>query len=201
VQSWISNWQASPSVGRRTQVFDDAESGTPKASTSPLIIGNEGGMTRFTHGAMDDIRIYSRMLTTDELSDVMLGKGPDAEMADNPNPENEATDVTRDAALAWESGEFAATHDVYLGTAFDDVNDASRSSPAGVLVSQDQTDAAYTPASLLEYGQTYYWRIDEANASPDNTIYKGETWSFTVEPYAYPVTPVTAAGWDGLVRS
>ena len=27
---------------------------------------------------------------------------------------------------------------------------------------------------------------------PDNTIFKGNVWSFTVEPYAYPITGVTA---------
>ncbi len=149
-------------------------------------------MTRFTHGAMDDIRIYNRVLTPEELSDVILGKGPNAELADNPSPENEATDVPRDANLAWESGEFAAAHDVYLGTTFDDVNNASRDNPMDVLVGRDQTDAAYNPESPLEYGRTYYWRIDEVNAAPDNTVFKGETWSFTVEPYAYPLTAVTA---------
>jgi regulation of enolase protein 1 (concanavalin A-like superfamily) len=190
-------------VGRQvykngTQIFDDAETGTPRPSTSPLILGNEGGMTRFTHGAMDDIRIYSRILTADELSDVILGKGPDAELADNPSPENEATDVPRDASFAWEPGEFAATHDVYLGTTFEDVNNATRDNPMGALVSKNQADAAYDPTDLLEYGRTYYWRIDEVNAAPDGTVFKGETWSFTVEPYAYPVTPVaaTASGFQ-----
>jgi hypothetical protein len=43
----------------------------------------------------------------------------------------------------------------------------------------------------LEYGQTYYWRVDEANGAPDNTIHKGDVWSFTTEPYAYPITSLT----------
>ena len=30
------------------------------------------------------------------------------------------------------------------------------------------------------------------NAAPDNTIYKGDVWSFTAEPYGYPIQPVTA---------
>ncbi|MEN6424223.1 MAG: discoidin domain-containing protein, partial [Phycisphaerales bacterium] len=44
----------------------------------------------------------------------------------------------------------------------------------------------------LEYGQTYYWRVDEVNGAPDFTVAKGDVWSFTVEPYAYPITSVTA---------
>ena len=81
-------------------VFDDSESGTPQASTDPLTIGNEQPMSRFVDGIMDDVRIYSRVLTLDELADVMLGKGPNAELADDPSPANEATDVPRDTVLA-----------------------------------------------------------------------------------------------------
>jgi hypothetical protein len=61
-----------------------------------------------------------------------------------------------------------------------------------VLVSQGQTATTYQPAAPLEYGQTYYWRVDEVNAPPDSTIFKGDVWSFTVEPYAYPITDITA---------
>jgi hypothetical protein len=46
-----------------------------------------------------------------------------------------------------------------------------------VLVSQDQDNAAYSFTSTLEYGQTYYWRIDEVGA--DSKVYKGDIWSFT----------------------
>ena len=45
---------------------------------------------------------------------------------------------------------------------------------------------------MLEYGQTYYWRVDEVNEPSDNTIFKGNVWCFTVEPYSYPITGVTA---------
>ena len=68
----------------------------------------------------------------------------------------------------------AATHDVYLGTSLDDVNNASRSNPMGVLASQGQTATTYDPEGLLEIGQTYYWRIDEVNGAPDYTTFTGE---------------------------
>ncbi len=44
---------------------------------------------------------------------------------------------------------------------------------------------------VLEYGRTYYWRVDEINAPPDGTVFKGDVWSFTAEPYAYPITSLT----------
>jgi len=86
---------------------------------------------------------------------------------------------------------------VYLGARFADVNDASRANPMGVLVSQGQTAATYDPGPL-ELGQTYYWRVDEVNGPPDYTIFKGQVWSFEVEPYAYPLEgiAVTASSFD-----
>ena len=110
----------------------------------------------------------------------------------NPSPAAGATDVPRDIVLSWTAGAFAATHDVYFGLAFDDVNSASRASPMGVLVSQGQAAADYDPAGVLDFSQTYYWRVDEVNAAPDNTIFKGDVWSFTTEPFAYAIEGVVA---------
>jgi hypothetical protein len=60
------------------------------------------------------------------------------------------------------------------------------------LVSQSQTASQYDPAGVFAYGQTYYWRVDEVNGAPSNTIVKGATWSFTVEPYSYTVKAISA---------
>ena len=110
-------------------------------------------------------------------------------VAKAPDPVDTATDVPRDAVLSWGPGDSADTHDVYFGTNFDDVNEASRAEPRGVLVSQSQDANAYEPGPLA-YGTTYYWRIDEVNAPPDSTIFKGPVWSLGTEPYAYPAENV-----------
>ena len=68
---------------------------------------------------------------------------------------------------------------------------ASRTDPRGVLISQGQAADTYDPAAL-EFGQTYYWRVDEVDAAPDPPPFKGAVWSFTVEPYAYPLRNITA---------
>jgi hypothetical protein len=112
--------------------------------------------------------------------------------ADNPSPAGAAVDVVREASLTWTPGYFAASHDVYLGTNYDDVANASRANPANVLASRSQTQSQFTPATLLDFGQTYYWRVDEVNAAPDNTIFPGEVWSFTAEPLAIPIEAITA---------
>ena len=106
-------------------------------------------------------------------------------VASNPSPANEATDVPRDTVLSWTVGIYADKHDVYFGTGFNDVNDATTTvDPAGVYMGR-QSETTYL--DRLEFGQTYYWRIDEVNAPPDFTVFKGHVWSFTMEPYSIAV--------------
>ncbi|UCD50838.1 MAG: LamG domain-containing protein, partial [Phycisphaerales bacterium] len=141
------------------------------------------------NGVIDEIMIYSRALAAEEIPLIMV-TAP-AELASDPRPAHEATDVPRDVILSWVSGEYAVQHDVYFGTAFEDVNTASRTNTLGTLISEGQTAETYD-TGRLELGQTYYWRIDEVNGAPDNTIFKGDVWNFTVEPLAYPVRGIMA---------
>jgi hypothetical protein len=72
------------------------------------------------------------------------------------------------------------------------VNSASRADTTGILAGKGQADTTFDPAGVFAYGQTYYWRIDEVNKSADATVSKGAVWSFTAEPYGYPITGITA---------
>lgn len=154
-------------------------------------LDNERGNARMFLGAMDDLQIYYRALSAAEIPGTMVGL-VDKALAMNPSPAHDATDVPRDATLSWTPGQYAGTHDVYLGTTLADVNSATRATTKGVLVSENQADTMFDPPEAFAFGQTYYWRIDEVNQSVDHTIFKGGVWSFTVEPYAYPVQPVAA---------
>ncbi len=167
---------------------------TKTMDENPFYMGADGfsGAAENWQGYLSDVRLYERALSAKEVLDVMAGKGPVSDIATDPIPEHEAIDIPRDAVLTWTAGQYAQTHDIYLGTDADAVANASRAEPMDVLVSQGQSDAAYDPEGLLTLGQTYYWRIDEVNAPPDSTIYKGEVWSFTAEPFAYPIANVIA---------
>ncbi len=127
------------------------------------------------------------------------GAGPRG-LAANPSPSDESTLVERDAPLSWSPGIYAATHNVYFGTNFDDVNQADTDSD--LLVSPGQAGTSYAPPEMLDWGQSYYWRINEVNVPANPGIHKGKTWSFTVEPYAYDMTfgehisAVTASSFD-----
>ncbi|MDI6450728.1 LamG-like jellyroll fold domain-containing protein, partial [Anaerobaca lacustris] len=154
--------------------------------------GNPEAANESYTGMADDVAIFDHALTEREVQKAMAGIAP-AELAADPHPEDEAVDVPRDVVLSWTAGEFAATHDVYFGPSFDDVNAANRASSMGVLVSQGQIATAYDPAGALGFETTYYWRVDEVNAAPDNTIFRGNVWSFTTESFAYAIGAVTAA--------
>jgi hypothetical protein len=80
----------------------------------------------------------------------------------------------------------AATHDVYFGTVFTDVNTASRSNPMGLLVSQGQTAATYDPPACSSSARPITWRVDEAIRRPIHDLSRATFRTFTVEPFAYP---------------
>jgi hypothetical protein len=104
----------------------------------------------------------------------------------NPSPKDGAEDVPLDVSLGWSSGFYALKHDVYFGTSFDDVNSATATTdPAGVYMGPQDINTYAT--ERLETGKTYYWRIDDVGGPPDDRIYKGSVWQFTVEPLAYPI--------------
>jgi len=173
-----------------TEVGNGAFSFGP-LTTATIYIGcdNGGGYNGF-NGAIDDVRLYDNALTADEVKAAMQpGAGP--KLAAATYPTDGATDVPRDAGLSWKPGQYAATHDVYFGTVKADVSAADRTS--NLLVSQGQDANTFDPTVMLEYGKTYYWRIDEVNAAPDSSVFKGDVWSFTAEPYTYTVTGVTVA--------
>ncbi|MCF7975243.1 MAG: discoidin domain-containing protein [Phycisphaerae bacterium] len=176
----------------------DAEnrSDTPLSSnTSDVRLFAEGyaNTNRFIFGGMlDDIRIYNTALADSDIPAIM--KGTPEELAFGPSPDDGLTDVLRDGVLTWTPGKFAAEHNVYFGESFSDVNSATVPAASGL------TANAFDPGRLV-FDQTYYWRVDEVNGAPDRTVFKGDVWSFTVEPYSIQipvdVNGVTASSFSG----
>ena len=105
------------------------------------------GMEQYL-GVIDDFQLYDVELTQQEIRAAMQGISKTQALA--PTPEDARIDVPRDVTLSWEAGEYAVTHDVYLATVFEDVNDASRDNPMGVLVSEGQTATSYDIDGVLE---------------------------------------------------
>ena len=188
---WVDGWSnteewENPANGGDNTVSDPMEyaAGQQLAVWATMVEGSGG----------DNLGIGWKLpgsSTIEYITDYVSILAPQPTTAKNPIPETGSVDVPRDIDMSWAAGTFAATHDVYLGTSAEDVNAAGRADPMGVLVSQDQTATTYDPG-ILEFGQTYYWRVDEVNAPPDSTIYPGKIWQFTVEPFTYAVEGVIA---------
>ncbi|MHC4325509.1 MAG: hypothetical protein ACYSUX_14685, partial [Planctomycetota bacterium] len=109
-----------------------------------------------------------------------------SEKANNPKPADGATNVPIDAVLSWTPGEvvsgFSPKHKVFFSENFDDVNDGIGG------ITQDPN--LFPAGALLDFGKTYYWRIDEANST--TSWVPGRLWQFTVEPLTNPVENVIA---------
>ncbi|MBN1510020.1 MAG: discoidin domain-containing protein, partial [Sedimentisphaerales bacterium] len=133
------------------------------------------------NGVLDEFRIYDCVLTVDEIEEVMIGGYG---LASAPSPAQGATGLLPAVTLSWKAGQDAKTHDVYLGTAKQDVMNADSANPLGVLVSAGQSGTTYNTVPLA-FGTTYYWRVDEIGPEPDFTVYEGVTWRFQIEPYAF----------------
>ncbi len=156
-------------------------------STQEFRIGTDApNLGYYVNGMIDDVCIFDHALSVQEILSVMEGGGIANLYASYPVPADADTDVSRDVVLSWDSGANARTHDVYFGTAFDDVNNADISNPLDVLTVQNQQQKTYAPGRL-EFGQTYYWRIDEINNADPNSPWKGDVWSFTTETFTYSI--------------
>lgn len=161
-------------------------SGDPTGFASVSMAANQdyhiGSMNQnLLDGLLDELAIFNTALSAGEIRKAMKGIRLRPELAANPSPADTATDVRRDALLSWSPAESATAHDVYFGTVFSDVNEASRTNPMNVLASQGQDTNTYDPPAVLDFGRTYFWRVDEVSS----TISKGDVWSFTVEPFSF----------------
>jgi hypothetical protein len=133
---------------------------------------------QFWDGMIDDVRIYDRVLTPEEIKQAMRG---DTTLAWDPIPADGSTpDIHIATPLSWSPGDKAVEHDVYFGTDADAVADADTSTE-GVYRGR-QSATSYNPPEGVEWGGgPYYWRIDEYNT--DGTISNGKVWGFTAADY------------------
>jgi hypothetical protein len=149
-----------------------------------VAIGGRESASAMWGGMIDDARIYNRALTASEVQVAMTG---DPNLAMNPQPADRSTpDEPHATPLTWTRGANAAQHDVYFGTSFGAVQNATPSDPLGVYVDR-RFVASFTPPTALLWDQTYYWRIDEVNDNypiPGKSPWKGRVWSFTVANFA-----------------
>jgi len=107
-------------------------------------------------------------------------------------PFAEAIDITNTPVLRWTAGAWAAVHDVYFGQ---DEELVANATPADTEIyrGRQELDMVMYEPEALQWGTTYYWRIDEVNfvtvEAEDGTedvneiVWKGQVWSFTTAEF------------------
>ncbi len=149
---------------------------------------SEGAPKQFFNGLIDDVRVYDRVLSEEEILEITAIAGVKAVA---PSPvDGLQLDVVQGVVLSWMPGTSANKHDVYFGTNFDDVNEASPTIDPNNVYKGRQDSNQYAVSGILDFGKTYYWRIDEVEAN-GTTIHKGDLWQFTAESFGYPIPAST----------
>ena len=103
--------------------------------------------------------------------------------ASNPNPPDGAEFIYPNVTLSWTAGLGEQSHIIYIGSNFDDVNNATDGDP--------QEGTSYTPAPLVKE-TVYYWRVDEYDGQ---TTHKGDIWTFTTIPNVPVADPNLLCWW------
>ncbi len=182
--------------GATATIYVDGVLAAQRSYTGPIgdssgynfYIGENAQATgRLLHGLMDDVRIYDRALSVQQVVDLITtGVGPSWNKAEKPVPADGAIGVAI-PLLQWTPGASAKLHNVYLGT--------SAELTAANLVAPRVPMAMFYYAMGLTPGTTYYWRVDEIEAD-GQTTYTGDLWRFTAAPIvAYAPNPRNGDKW------
>jgi hypothetical protein len=176
----------------------NGSSGPCESPDWPLFIGAAGtDQSAFEAfgGRIDEVQVYNHALIEEEILSAMEGVG-EYPYALAPTPADDSLHADTWANLSWRPGEFAVSHDIYIGDNFDDVNNGEEGTFVG-----NQTETFIVvgfpgfpyPDGLVP-GTKYYWRIDEINPAEPNSPWKGEIWSFSIPPKtAYSPEPTDGA--------
>ncbi len=164
-----------------------AYAGKMPKNTASMTIGRRSRGGTFFNGMIDDVAIYDRALTVDEIQMTMEGHAKENPLASSPTPRNGATIEQTWTTLQWRAGDYAKVHDVYFGDSFDKVAAATRTDTGvfmgrqAILTLSVGTTGSPSPTALVP-GKTYYWRVDEVNDANVASPWKGNVWSFQVRP-------------------
>jgi len=150
-----------------------------------LKLGRMNGTSRKFDGQMDALAFYDEVLTDDQVVNIFYTSGgSEYPLASGPKPADGAMLSDTWVNLSWRPGDFAISHDMYVGDNFDNVDSGAEGTFLG-----NQADTFIVvgfpgfafPDGLVP-GTTYYWRIDEVNEAEPNSPWKGKVWSFSVPP-------------------
>ncbi|MEA3280633.1 MAG: LamG domain-containing protein, partial [Thermodesulfobacteriota bacterium] len=155
----------------------------------PFVIGarsDNGSAGGFYSGSIDEVGYFNAILSLEDIEAIMndglAGITGGQPLARRPDPKDAALLEQTWGTLSWSPGDFAVSHDVYLGENFDDVNNSAADTLIGNQASTTLIVgfAGFPFPDGLVPGTTYYWRIDEVNDADPNSPWQGDVWSFSI---------------------
>ena len=167
----------------------------------PLLIGAIGGLdsSQGTYydllgAAVDEVQLYRRVLTADEIRVAMEGAGGFGP-ATRPSPEDGALLRDEFATLEWRPGDMATSHQVYFSTDFDDVNDVNEAALIGTTTEPLMVVgfAGGPVPDGLQPDTVYYWRVVEVDEAHADSPWPSDVWSFRLPP-EHNIDPYPADG-------
>ena len=170
-------------------------------NNEPVRIGGRKDNYSYFNGQIDDVRIYNRVLSAEQMEGLAGGIEPTFLKAEQPKPaDGEVVDQTL-ALLSWRAGELAASHKVYISENADDVKEG-RVEPLAATAATLMVGMTPPYATGLTPGKTYYWRVDEINDSKPGSPWTGDVWSFRVRPsIAWAPSPADKTSFVGTEQT
>jgi hypothetical protein len=135
-------------------------------------------------GVIDDVRIYNCALDPTAIQAIVRGG-----RAENPQPLNAELNIPQHTTLTWLQGASANAHDVYFGTNYDSVSNATTASPE---YKGRQLTTSYAP--FMDTNSNYFWRVDEFISLLRGSVI-GSVWSFTT---GQDVGAITREVWTNI---
>ncbi len=122
----------------------------------------------------------------DEFAVIATNPGPvwsfttEVPSASDPKPQDGEEDTVQSPVLSFSPDVKAVEHDLYLGDDPNAVAAADVNTPDIYIGRQAETSL---DAGELEWGKTYYWRVDGVDEADAGSPWKGTVWSFTTADY------------------
>ena len=153
--------------------------------------------SRHFQGELDDVRIYDHALSAAEIQTLAAQGGP----ALVPTPADGGTLAEPSLGLSWAAAPLAGAHDVYFGTDYFAVRDATVASPE---YQGTQPGVTFVPPAS-DPATTYFWRVDEQIGGGD---VPGDVWQYAVPRHHHwaldetqgDVAADAVGGLDGLYK-
>jgi hypothetical protein len=166
--------------GQRDATADSLDETIDTATTGVVRIGESPWHGEPFVGLIDEVRIYDKVLTQEEIQLVMR---VDPQLAWAPSPADESLAPMNVASTpSWSAGDGVSQYDVYFGADQAAVAAADDSDTTGIYRGRQSSTSYALPEGVDPDSGPFYWRVN--SVANDGTIVTGRLWNFSVTDHA-----------------